>query len=220
MPASMVAGTLLTRMIGTPGAPSTTCLTTEANFAASPPSSVTAIASTRSFWPTRSISEVLTASIFFAAASPASEALIATAKRLGLKNFFSWRNRQISPPTFTALSPTPKVMSRIGGAADSPRIFLASSDASGQVSRLACFAASFMAKARQVGWPHFLQFVFGRYLNISTPESAMVELLSGKPLKNWKLKIGNYYTVSGRQIILQFSLFTFQFTIPAIFSGT
>src|SRR5574341_1111708 len=114
------------------------------------------------------------ASMVFAAASPASEALIATAKTLGLKNFFSWRNMQISPPTFTALSPMPSVMSRIGGAAASPRTFLASSDASGQVSRLACLAASFMAKARQVGCPHFLQFVLGRYLKISTPERAIV----------------------------------------------
>jgi len=59
MPASIVAGSLLIRMTGTPGAPSTTCFTTEANFAASPPSSVTAMASTLSFWPTRSISDVL-----------------------------------------------------------------------------------------------------------------------------------------------------------------
>jgi hypothetical protein len=42
-----------------------------------------------------------------------------------------------------------------------------------------------MAKARQVGCPHFLQFVLGRCLNISTPESAMVRLLS----INLKLRI-------------------------------
>jgi hypothetical protein len=30
-----------------------------------------------------------------------------------------------------------------------------------------------MAKARQVGKPHFLQFVFGKSLNISTPDKAI-----------------------------------------------
>ena len=181
-------------MIGTPGAPSTTCFTTAANFAASPPSSVTAMASTLSFWPTRSISEVLTASIFFAAASPASEALIATANTLGLKNFFSWRNMQISSPTLTALSPTPMEMPLIGGAADSPSICLALSEASGQASRLACFAASFMAKARQVGCPHFLQLVFGKCLNISIPESAIVSPFQKTlKLRRWEgRKVGSH----------------------------
>src|SRR5512147_3090198 len=94
----------------------------------------------------------------------------------------------ISSPTFTALAPVPRVMPRIGGAAASPRTFFASSDASGQESRLACFAASFMAKARQVGCPHFLQLVFGRCLNISTPESAILELLSEGPLRNLEIE--------------------------------
>jgi hypothetical protein len=30
-----------------------------------------------------------------------------------------------------------------------------------------------MAKARQVGNPHFLQFVLGKSLNISTPDNAI-----------------------------------------------
>ena len=80
--------------------------------------------------------------------------------------------------TFTAFSPVPSVMPLIGGAAASPSVCFALSDASGQASRLACFAASFMANARQVGCPHFLQLVFGSSLNISIPERAISKLLS------------------------------------------
>jgi hypothetical protein len=74
----------------------------------------------------------------------------------------------------TAFSPAPKVIGLIGGAEASPRIFFASSDTSGHASMLACRWASFIANARQVGDPHFLQLVFGKSLNISTPDKAMV----------------------------------------------
>src|SRR5574341_2151424 len=107
----------------------------------------------------------------------------------------------ISSPTFPALSPVPSVMPRIGGAADSPRIFFASSDASGQESRLACLAASFMAKARQVGWPHFLQLVFGRCLNISTPESAMDELLSKKTENFLTAEIAEHTEIKNQSLV-------------------
>src|SRR5512141_2764298 len=89
-------------------------------------------------------------------------------------NFFSCLNMTVSSPTFRAPLPAPMVIALIGGSEAAPRNDFASSEASGQASSDACFAASFMANARQVGKPHFLQFVFGKCLNISTPESAIL----------------------------------------------
>ena len=63
-----------------------------------------------------------------------------------------------------------------GGADASPSFCFASSETSGHKSNEACLCASFIAKARQVGNPHFLQFVFGRSLNISTPVNAISTL--------------------------------------------
>jgi hypothetical protein len=57
-----------------------------------------------------------------------------------------------------------------------PSFCFASSETSGHKSKEACLWASFIAKARHVGNPHFLQFVFGRSLNISTPVKAIINL--------------------------------------------
>jgi hypothetical protein len=51
------------------------------------------------------------------------------------------------------------VISRIGGAADSASFVLDSSVTYGQAESSTCFAASFIAKARQVGKLHSLQLV-------------------------------------------------------------
>ncbi len=54
----------------------------------------------------------------------------------------------------------------IGGADASASCSLASSETYGQLSSSALPEARFMAKARHVGTPHSLQFVFGRSLKI------------------------------------------------------
>gem|GEM_PF-6446353 len=131
------------------------------------------MASTRSFWPTLSISDPTTSPAVFAISSTESVSFISTAKTQGLTNFFSCLKSTVSSPILTALSPLPSVIGLTGGADASPSIFFASSDTSGQESRVACLCASFIAKARQVGCPHFLQFVFGNSLNISTPVRAI-----------------------------------------------
>jgi hypothetical protein len=53
---------------------------------------------------------------------------------------------------------------------------LASGEASGHFSSASFPAASFMAKVRQVGYPHFLQLVLGRSLKICKPVNGMVRL--------------------------------------------
>jgi len=76
----------------------------------------------------------------------------------------SWRKSTVSFPTSTFLSPLPMVTKRIGGAAAAASWAFASSVTSGQAASSACLAANFMAKARQVGYPHSLQLVLGKSL--------------------------------------------------------
>jgi hypothetical protein len=57
----------------------------------------------------------------------------------------------------------------MGGAEASDSLDLASSDTVGQTASSALPAASCIAKAKQVGTPHFPQFVFGNNLKISIP---------------------------------------------------
>src|SRR5208282_6763781 len=106
------------------------------------------------------------------------ESFISIAITHWLTNFLSCLNRTVSSPIFRALSPTPSITGLIGGADASPRIFLASSETSGHRSREACLWASFIAKARHVGCPHFLQLVLGSNLNISTPDNAILTSLT------------------------------------------
>src|SRR5208283_797253 len=102
------------------------------------------------------------------------ESFTSTAKAHGLTNFLSCLNKTVSSPIFIALSPAPSLTGLIGGAEASPSIFFASSDTSGHKSNETCLWASFIAKARHVGCPHFLQFFFGSSLNISTPDNAIL----------------------------------------------
>jgi hypothetical protein len=62
----------------------------------------------------------------------------------------------------------------MGGAAASESIALASSETYGQAESSAFPAARFMAKARQVGTPHSLQFVLGNNLKIWIPVNPMM----------------------------------------------
>jgi hypothetical protein len=64
-------------------------------------------------------------------------------------------------------------MRRIGGAAAAASDVRACSLASGHWSRPTFFWASAMANARHVGCPHFLQFVLGSSLKISSPDNAI-----------------------------------------------
>jgi hypothetical protein len=61
----------------------------------------------------------------------------------------------------------------MGGAEASDNFALASSETRGQALNSALPAARFIAKARQVGTPHSLQFVFGSNLKISIPVSGI-----------------------------------------------
>ncbi len=67
-------------------------------------------------------------------------------------------------PTPKARSPAPIVASLMGGADAASSAVLASSLTYGHLSSSVPFCASFMAKARQVGNPHSLQFVWGSSL--------------------------------------------------------
>jgi len=99
--------------------------------------------------------------------------VIRMARPGGFSNLFSWRNITVSPPTFSALSPTPMVTGVMGGADASSNLALASSETCGQALNSAFPAASFIAKAKQVGTSHSPQFVFGSNLNISIPVSGI-----------------------------------------------
>jgi hypothetical protein len=66
----------------------------------------------------------------------------------------------------------------IGGADASESASLASSETYGQAESSALPAAKAIAKARQVGTPHSLQFVLGNNLKISIPVSAIYSLHS------------------------------------------
>ena len=73
-----------------------------------------------------------------------------------------------------AVSPTPTVTARIGGAAAADSAAFASSETCGHDASSACPCASFIANARQVGTPQSPQLVFGRFLKISIPLRAIV----------------------------------------------
>ena len=157
---------MVERIRAVPGAFEATALTTFSNLPASLDALSIKIASILSFWPTLSISDVNTSSTILFISSSFIESFISTAKTHGFTNFFSCLKRTVSSPIFEDLSPEPMVIGLIGGADSSPRTFFASSETSGHKSRDACLWASFIAKARHVGCPHFLQFVFGSSLNI------------------------------------------------------
>ncbi len=146
------------------GAFSATRLTAASYVALSPEAYSMETASTLSFWPTRSISEPATSAAL--ASRLSSVSLMFTAMAQGFTNFFSCLNITVSAPSFTALSPLPISKDLIGGADASPSVAFASSETSGQAEISTPPWASFIAKARHVGNPHFLQFVFGRSLNI------------------------------------------------------
>ena len=131
------------------------------------------IASTLSFCPILSISELTTSETLRLISSSLKSSLIFTARAVGLKNFLSCLNITASPPILTAFSPVPRLNVLIGGVEASPRIFFDSSDISGQAEISTPLCDNFIAKARHVGNPHFLQFVLGRSLNISTPDNAI-----------------------------------------------
>ncbi len=67
-------------------------------------------------------------------------------------------------PISKARSPLPMVTRRIGGAAAASSDARVSSVTYGHFDSSVPFCASFMAKARQVGKPHSLQFVWGSSL--------------------------------------------------------
>ncbi len=158
---------------GTSGAFWATRFARASSLPASPESLDITMASTLRSWPTLFISDSTTSFILASWAEASSVSFISTAMAQGLTNFFSCLKSTVSSPIFTALSPAPRVMGLMGGAEASPSLAFASSDTSGHRSRDACLWASFIAKARHVGNPHFLQFVFGKSLNISTPVSAI-----------------------------------------------
>jgi hypothetical protein len=61
----------------------------------------------------------------------------------------------------------------MGGAEASDNLALVSSETVGQAASSALLAANCMAKARQVGTPHFPQLLFGSNLKISIPVSGI-----------------------------------------------
>ena len=122
--ASADAGSVVESITGTFGAFDAISFAADSNFPLSPDAFVSAIASTLSFCPTLSISDVRTSSIFFVISPSERVSLISTARAHGLTNFLSCLKRTVSSPIFTALSPEPRVIDRIGGAEASPSIFL------------------------------------------------------------------------------------------------
>jgi hypothetical protein len=70
------------------------------------------------------------------------------------------------------------VTGKMGGAAASDSLLLASSETWGHLVSSVLPVARLMAKARQVGTPHSPQLVLGNSLKISIPVSAILGLLS------------------------------------------
>ncbi|MBA7680089.1 hypothetical protein ES703_88397 [subsurface metagenome] len=124
-PAARISGLLLIRIIPLPLF-CFTLLTKASNLLASPDSSFTATSSGRRVSPTLSYWSWLNLSNLALTSDSSIVSVIRMAKPGGFSNLFSWRNITVSLPTFNALSPTPIVTGRMGGADASTSLAFAS----------------------------------------------------------------------------------------------
>jgi len=115
-------------------------------------------------WPTRTNCNWLIFSTRCISSPSGRSSRTRMAITVGWWNFSSCLNRTVSPPSFTARSPAPRVTVRIGGACASESAALASAETCGHCSRPTFFAATCIANAMHVGKLQSPQLVLGRCL--------------------------------------------------------